>query len=174
MAFDWRALVRTVAPTLGTALGGPLGGAAGAVLAQALGAPDASEKALGAALAGATPDQLLAVQKAEQEFELKLRELGIENLEALEKIAADDRASARDREKAVRDRTPMLLAFGVTAGFFGVLGFMLVRDIPQGSRDVLNVMLGALGTAWIAVITYYFGSSAGSEHKTELLSRGGK
>lgn len=34
--FDWKAIVKTVAPALGTALGGPLAGTAVKVLSEAL------------------------------------------------------------------------------------------------------------------------------------------
>jgi len=174
-SFDWKALVKTIAPTLGTALVGPLGGMAGLALAKVLGVPDESahdDTALAAAVQGATPDQLLALKKADNDFKLQMQELGFKDLEALEAIAAGDRASARDRETKVGDWTPRLLAGGVTLGFFGLLSFMLRREVPAGSTDVLNVMVGSLGTAWISIISYYFGSSASSARKTEIM--GGK
>lgn len=169
MSFDWKSIVKSLAPMLGTALGGPLGGIAGAALSKALGTKDADPSTLAAAIQGATPDQLAAIQAADHDFKIQMAKLGFENESALEKIAADDRANARGREIAVRDKMPAFLAAGITLGFFGVLAFMLRREIPSSSRDVLNVMLGSLGTAWIGVTTYYFGSSAGSARKTEMM-----
>ena len=175
MTFDWKNLVKSIAPTIGTALGGPLGGMAGLALAKVLGVSDESahdDTALAAAIQGASPDQLLALKKADQDFALQMQELGFKNVEALEALAAGDRASAREREVVVKDWTPRILAYGVTVGFFGLLSFMLRREVPAGSTDVLNVMVGSLGTAWISIVSYYFGSSAGSARKTEL--SGGK
>lgn len=166
--FDWKSLVKSVAPMLGTALGGPLGGMAGVALGKALGTPDNESATLSVALQSASPEQLLNIKKAEQDFKLQMAQLGFKNEIDLEKIAADDRASARDREKIIRDKMPMILGIGITLGFFGLLFYMMKYEIPAPNRDVLNIMLGSLGSAWIGVTTYYFGSSAGSARKTEI------
>ncbi len=120
-----------------------------------------------AAVTGATPDDLLKLKQADFEFKTKMKELDVD----LERIASEDRSSAREREKAVRDRIPGLLSIFLTIGFFGVLACMLWRNPPPGSKDVLNVMLGSLGTGWITMLAYYFGSSAGSLAKNAILDK---
>lgn len=169
MDIDWKQLVGKIAPTIGTALGGPLGGMAVTAIAEALGIDDKTEEAVRATIAGATPDQLIALKQADQAFALKMRELGFSNLQAIERIAADDRANARNREIQLRDATPKILAYAVTIGFFGVLFFLLAVGKPVSGGDALLVMLGALGTAWAGIISYYFGTSAGSARKDVLM-----
>lgn len=177
---DWspvKQVLAKVAPAVGAALGGPLGGAAGAVIASALGmdAEQAKEPAaVSAAIAGATPDQLLALRKADQDFQAKMAELGFKNTADLEQIAANDRADARKREATIHDRTPQALALVVTLGFFGLLAFMCLNTVPKASETLLNIMVGSLGSAWISIIAYYFGSSSGSERKTALLVQQGR
>ena len=162
-------LVRTVAPSIASAVGGPLAGMATKAISEALlGKPDGSEAELVQAAAMATPEQLLALKKAEQSFEVKMRELDID----LERIANEDRSSARNREVATRDWTPRVLAGLVTGGYFGVLFYMLRNGLPQhGGSEAMLVMLGTLGTAWGGIMAYYFGSSAGSKAKDEAMRR---
>lgn len=162
-------LVRTVAPSLASAVGGPLAGMAVRTISEALlGKPDGTEDELAQAAAKATPEQLLALKKAEQDFAVKMRELDID----LERIANADRDSARNREVKTRDWTPRLLAGLITAGYFGALFYMLRNGLPQhGGSEAMLVMLGTLGTAWGGVVAYYFGSSAGSKEKTEAMNR---
>lgn len=109
-------------------------------------------------------------QLQEQQIE-KLQTLAEQQYEAQLK----DAQSARDREVqvATSDKAPLInkiaspiIAAAVTAGFFGLLFYMLRFNVPPANKDVLNIMLGSLGTAWITIVSYYFGSSSGSAEKT--------
>lgn len=165
-------LVRTVAPSIASAVGGPLAGMATRAISEALlGKPDGTEEELTQAVATATPEQLLALKQAENEFSIKMRELDID----LERIAGADRDSARNREVKTKDWTPKVLAGIITVGYFGALFYMLANGLPQhGGSEAMLVMLGTLGTAWGGVVAYYFGSSAGSRAKDELMRQNGK
>lgn len=105
------------------------------------------------------------------QFDQRMAELQTQAELKLAELEAADRASARTRETAVKDRTPAVLAYSITGGFFGVLSGMMFIEIPLTAKDVLYVMVGSLGTAWTGVIAYYFGSSAGSAAKHSLIER---
>ena len=164
-----KSVISTVAPLLGTALGGPLGGLAGGLISKALGGKDtpADPKAVEKLLLGQDPETLVKLKQVEAEFQTKMKELDIEEA----KLAFDDTDSARKREVAVKDWVPGMLAGGVTAGFFGVLYYMMTNHIPVEDRDTLNLMLGSLGTAWISIVSYYFGSSSSSRTKDVTIAQ---
>lgn len=159
-------ILGTLAPILGTAIGGPFGALAGAAIGQALGVSPNDDKAAEAALLNASPDTLLKVKQAEQDFAVRMRELGI----AEDKLVFDDVANARAREAVVHDSTPAILAYVITVGFFGTLTFMLIHGKPATGGDALLVMLGSLGTAWTAIVGYFFGSSLSSTRKDATIS----
>lgn len=171
---DWSSIkpwIAKAAPLVGTALGGPFGTMAGALVAQALGTKDASPESIKAAIQSGnlTGDQMVALKLAEQSFALEMAKLDITSTQQLEELAFKDRDSARNREINVKDWTPRILAYGITVGFFGLLTFMMKWNVPASNKDMLNIMLGALGGAWVSIVAYYFGSSAGSDRKTQLL-----
>ena len=111
-------------------------------------------------------DQIAQVKIAEIELLKQAQELGLN----FEKLSVEDRKSARDMQAATRSIVPPALAAIVTVGFFGILGMMLFGKVDSGNPAIL-MMLGSLGTAWTGIIAYYFGSSAGSQAKTDLLSK---
>jgi hypothetical protein len=168
MKIEWRTILATVAPVLATAAGGPLAGVVTKTLAaKLLQRPDAKPDEVEAAIAGADPATLLRLKEIDLEFEKELQQAGVK----LEEIAAEDRASARAREVALKDHTPAVLAYAITIGFFGTLAYMLMYGKPATGGDALLVMLGALGGAWGAIVSYFFGSSAGSKLKTEAMAK---
>ena len=176
MSSDWdgvKAWVSKLAPMVGTALGGPLGGAAGALLASALGTKNADPDSIQQAIASGalTPDQITALQQAEMAFKAQMTALGFQNEKDLANIEFEDRDSARKLAESTHDWTPRLLAYGVTIGFFGLLWFLTRHEVAQASRDLMNIMIGTLGSAWVSVITYYFGSSAGSRDKDATINK---
>jgi len=168
MSFDWKGIVSSIAPAIGTAIGGPFGGMAAKAALSALGidAKDGQEEQqLQQAVAGASPEQLLALKKADQEFSKAMRELDVD----LERIASTDRASARQREIALKDNAPKLLATVIVGGFFSTLYVIAFVPLPEGAQQPVNILLGALTAMLTQVGNYYFGSSRGSERKNEML-----
>ena len=122
------------------------------------------------AINNATPDQLVALKKAENEFTVRMKELDID----LERIASGDRDSARRRESQVRDWMPRILAFVIVAGFMGTV-FMVLLGYVEGMKDPLmattvGTLIGFVSAKAEQVIAYYFGSSNSSQQKTALLA----
>jgi hypothetical protein len=70
-------VISALAPTLGSALGGPLGGQAASVIANVLGC-SSDPKSIHKAIQSATPEQMLELKKAEQDFELQMKELEVD------------------------------------------------------------------------------------------------
>lgn len=159
-------LIGQVAPSLATALGGPLAGMAVKALSTALfGHQDASEDEIAAAMATATPEQLAQLKKVDLDFKVQMKSLDID----LERISVDDRKSARDMQRDTRDWIPRVLAIGVTFGFFGILIYMLVFGLPSSGNEAMLLLLGALQTAWMGIISFYFGASSSDSSREKML-----
>ncbi len=167
---DWKKIVSTVAPWIGTALGGPLGGMAVEAAANALGLSEKTVDAVKTAIAGATPEQMLALKQADQAFALQMQKLGYENIEKLAALAVENTKDARNMQIVTRSPVPAVLAVLITVGFFGILIGMMAGWLKTADNQALLIMLGALGAAWGAVVNYYFGSSAESGRKNDLLA----
>ena len=158
---DW---LKTIAPTIATALGGPLGGLAYEAVSKVLGiSQDDAKKMLDDGKL--TADQIANVQQAEIALKAKAQELNLD----FEQLAVQDRKSARDLQQNTHSIIPPALAIIVTLGFFGILVGLMMETFK--TSDALLLMLGSLGTAWTAIMSFYFGSSAGSQAKDAMLHK---
>ena len=159
---DW---LKQIAPTIASAMGGPLVGMAVAAISKATGV-DPTEVSDLIANNKLSAEQIAQVKIAEIELQKQAQELGLN----FEKLEVEDRKSAREMQATTRSLVPPILAAVVTIGFFGIMAMMLLGKVDSGNPAIL-MMLGSLGTAWTGIIAYYFGSSAGSQAKTDLLSK---
>lgn len=178
---DWSKVASHIggsAPLLAGLIGGPGGlgaSAAAAIISHALGTPGDPafvEAALDA------PGALEKIRLAESANSLQLQQLVVTAAQArlahetdMARLRTSHHAKTSAMGTANRDWVPKVLAMTVTVGFFGILMLMALQPLPTPNRDLVNVIVGALGTAWISIIGYYFGTSVGSMRKTELLAQ---
>lgn len=167
---DWTSLIKTVAPWIGTALGGPLGGLAVTAVGNALGIDKPTTDSIKQALAGVTPEQMLALKTADQQFQEQMAQLGFKDLETLAALAEDDRKDARAMQMSQRSFIPAALSVLVTVGFFGLLIGMMMGALKVSDSQALTLMLGSLSTGWGVVMSFWFGTTQDSGRKTEVLA----
>ena len=145
-------IIGSLAPTLGAALGGPLGGQAGQILSSVLGVPN-NPKSIENAMQSLTADQMVALKKAEKDFEVQMKELEVDVF-ALE---TEDVQDARDKFSS--DWTPKFLGVLCLVGFFGYIGLVTLYPQPDASDDIVMLVIGSITGIATAVISFYFGSS---------------
>lgn len=167
---DLKGFFSVAAPWIGAALGGPLGSAAVTIAADALGLSDKTEEAIKGALAGVTPEQMAALRQADQAMQLEAQKAGYQNIQALLQSDNADRADARARETKVGDHTNRNLAYAIIGAFIAMaastlLGFTRTDSVLAGT------IIGYLSAKAEQVLSYYFGSTAGSAEKSRLLAQ---
>lgn len=163
---DW---LKSIAPTAATLLGGPLAGMAVDAIGKAIGIPDATKDQVKAALSSGTlnAEQMAALKQAEADLVVKVKQLDID----MEKVHAGDRASARDMAVKTGDVwTPRVIA-GIVFLVWGAINWKLFNGTISGDmRELVARALGTLDATLMAVVYYYFGSSAGSKEKTSSIA----
>jgi len=161
--------IMKVLPVLGKAIQGDVGGALDegmkAIGLKPTGNASKDQKVFEDAVKNATPEQLQVLKKIDNDYKVEMAKLEIKE----QKIDADDRNSARQRHLAMKDRTPSVIGMTLVFGFFALLGILIFSEVPIHNQQILNIMLGSLGTMTTAVVTYYFGSSNSSAKKDEML-----
>ena len=111
-----------------------------------------------------------AREKGQLDFELASKRLEIE----LANQEYNDRASARDMQAKTKSKIPGVLAMfftGVylieTIGFIVMIFLMLGQDLPQYAVMFISSLWGATSAIEVQIISFYFGSSKGTEDQVE-------
>lgn len=173
---DFKGLVKKAFPFISAAaaFGGPLGALAANAVGKAVGVTnvEASPAGLAAAIAGATPEQLLQLKQAEADTQARLQQMGFSHVEELERLSVEDRESARNMQAATRSWTAPSLAWVIVISFLLVV-LCVLRGWGRVEAAFAGTLVGYLAANCNQVVSYYFGSSSGSDRKTELMAPGG-
>jgi len=157
--------LKTIAPTVATALGGPLAGMAVSAVAKAIGCePDEVQGIISSNKL--TAEQVASIQLAELELKKQAQSMGLD----FAKLTVEDRKSARDMQIATKSMLVPSLASLIVSAFIGVViatlgGFAVVDSVLAGT------LIGYISAKAEQVVNFYFGSSAGSKEKTDLLAK---
>lgn len=64
----------------------------------------------------------------------------------------------------------VMLGILICGMFMAITVGLFVYEPPEKAREPLLILVGSLSAAFGAVVNYWFGSSSGSAHKSELLA----
>jgi len=59
----------------------------------------------------------------------------------------------------------------IVIGFFASIILFAQIGVPEQNKDLLNIVLGSLIAAFATVVGYFYGSSKGSQDKTEMMNK---
>jgi hypothetical protein len=148
---DWSDLAKQViglgAPILGTALGGPLGGAAGKILAEALGAAEATPAAINEVLMkaqaepGAAAEAASAARAAEDNWLAALAEIGKAQVAEVGQTMRAEAASGDPLQRWWRPIYALELTLLECPGFAVVLG----HGLWNGRAEIINGLANLSG-----------------------------
>jgi hypothetical protein len=185
MAFDWKALVKTVAPGIASVFGTPLAGIGvtarlNALLPEGETPPAQPEEYLAKVITSANPDVLLKIKAAEQQFMLDVKRLEIDlekYLEGLESTNVENaRNLKRDWLKSGKFDYEPLLAFGVCVSFgyaeWWVFANAQLSGLDPGHAVLIGRVLGTVDAAFMLLLSFRWGTSHDSGRKTDIIANG--
>ncbi|KAA1015983.1 hypothetical protein FVF58_01125 [Paraburkholderia panacisoli] len=189
-------VLERVAPTIATVAGTPLLGGAVAALEVAFGLTpkpdtslDARQDAVAHAVSGSTPEQLAAIRKADQDYATRMAEAGFKDKETIAQLAlAETQTYVSDTQDARRANAANVRVFWLgivvlctfatmsVGSLYGAYA-LLTGAMPLKDAALVGMVAGFVGTiiGYVAanatqVISFYFGSSKGSEQKSEAMA----
>lgn len=184
---DFKDIIKQLAPIAGTLIGGPLGGMAVKAIGDAIGMEAPTQERIVEAIKGGSlsSEQVAAIRDADNALKIRLKELELDH----EKIEQDtERAYLADTQDArksnVGDRGVYWLGISVLVTFAVVMVACLYgcyQILTDGLKvkdiGIVAAVFGFLGTVvgYVAanaqqVVSYFFGSSRGSQQKSDAMA----
>ena len=102
------------------------------------------------------------LQELEHEKEIKLAELAQAELQTV----ADDKKNARMEHKL--SIMPSMLSVLLTAFIAAIIYLLFYVQMPEGSKEVLFMMLGIVIKEWGGSMQYWFGTTRSSAEKNTM------
>lgn len=182
---DWKKIIGTVAPTIGTILGGPMAGTAVTALSKLfLGKEDGTESEIAKEVNNnLTPEKIVELQTLDNQHKEFMEKIGLDYAKLnfdTNKIYVDDTADARKYkdEKVFWMGVAILISFTLTMvlsliGAYQILsGGITIKDVSvvAAVSGFIGSIIGYVASSAQQVVGYFYGSSAGSSQKTDALA----
>lgn len=74
----------------------------------------------------------------------------------------------------VKDYFQYILGALIVLGFFGLLIVLVYKGVPEGNKDLLNIVVGSLIGSFTSIVGYFYGSSKGSSDKNDIIANQNK
>lgn len=168
MSFDWKKTVGKVAPGIATLLGGPLAGMATTALCEMFGIDSKASNAeaqLEQAVKSMTPEQAIQMRKIDNDLTIKLKEAEVD----IFRSEVSDKQSARGAHKD--SFMPAILTVALAALAMTLVYFVMTSSMANVDKTLVGTVIGYVFSELKQATQYWFGSSFGSQKKTEALSK---
>ena len=159
---DWIKKLKEYAPDIVTAVltgGATLPQLALKAVADATGNEVNTQDDLQRAVESATPEMMLKITQANNQFKIRMRELDNEILSS----ELGDLANARDKHQ--HHHMPSIICSALTIMVGIGAYFLFTKVIPDANTTLANLLFGALLAKWGDSIAYWVGTTRSSANK---------
>jgi uncharacterized membrane protein len=182
---NWKQIVSTIAPTLGTLLAGPMAGTAISALSNIfLGTDNGTEQELAKAITtGLTHEKIVEMQQLDLVHKEAMAKIGLDYAKLNQETEIAYISDTADARKYKDDKVfwlgvIILVMFALTMGFslFGAYqilsGGITIKDVAvvAAVSGFIGSIIGYVSANAQQVVGYFYGSSAGSAQKTKEMS----
>jgi hypothetical protein len=159
---DWIKKLKEYAPDIVTAVltgGATLPQLALKAVADATGNEVNTQDDLQRAVESATPEMMLKITQANNQFKIRIRELDND-------LVATELGDTQDARKSHKhSNMPAVITIMLTVIVSGLLYTITQTEVIGGNRDLAMMMFGNVFTLWGASITYWVGTTRSSANK---------